>query len=158
MVYRIFLHGLESSNQGPKATYFRRRFPDMVTPHFTGPLEARMESLYRLTEDQSGMIIVGSSFGGLMGAIYAMESEERVRRLILLAPAINLPEFQPFRDRILGLPVWVFHGFRDEVIPLEAVRPVAEACFTDLDFREVDDDHVLHNTFETIEWERLLSP
>jgi len=34
-----------------------------------------------------------------MASIFAMENEQRMKRLILLAPAINLMEFSPYRER-----------------------------------------------------------
>lgn len=156
MALKIFLHGLESSNQGTKAVFFRERYPDMITPHFTGPLEQRMEKLHEILAHKSGIRIVGSSFGGLMGTIFAMQNEPVVERLILLAPAINFMEFLNCRESPLSIPVWVYHGTKDAVIPLQDVEPVANRCFANLSFHSVDDDHFLHNTFKTIDWDNLL--
>ncbi len=153
---RIFIHGLESNNQGTKAVYFRKNFPGMLTPNFPGSLEERMTKLRSLLSGESGIILVGSSFGGLMASIFAMENEPRVKRLILLAPAINLMEFTPYRDRTLQVPVHIYHGRQDEVISLEDVQSVANLVFPHLAFHAVDDDHYLHKTFEKIEWETLL--
>jgi pimeloyl-ACP methyl ester carboxylesterase len=152
----MFIHGLESSNQGTKSVFFRERYPDMVIPNFPGSLEERMEKLNGLLQGKGNLRLVGSSFGGLMAALFAMENESRVDRLILLAPAINLVAFTPCQDRSLSVPVWIFHGLRDEVIPIDAVRRTAEAAFTDLRFHEVDDDHSLHRTFPTMNWDSLL--
>ena len=153
---RIFIHGLESNNQGTKAVYFRKNFPGMLTPNFPGPLEERMTKLRSLLSGESGIILVGSSFGGLMASMFAMENEPRVKRLVLLAPAINLMEFTPYRDRTLQVPVHLYHGRQDEVISLEDVQRVANLVFPHLAFHEVDDDHYLHRTFGKIEWETLL--
>jgi len=79
-----------------------------------------------------------------------------MKRLILLAPAINLMEFSPYRERKLQLPVHLYHGRQDDVIPLEDVRRVARQVFSDLTFHAVDDDHYLHKTFEKIDWDALL--
>jgi surfactin synthase thioesterase subunit len=92
-----------------------------------------------------------------MASIFAMENEPRVKRLILLAPAINLMEFSPYRDKKIQIPVHIYHGRQDEVIPLEDVQIVARQVFSDLTFHAVEDDHYLHKTFEKIEWDRLLS-
>lgn len=153
----MFIHGLESSDQGTKAVYFRETYPDMITPHFTGPLPRRMEKLYSLLSDQTDIILVGSSFGGLMASMFAMESEARVKKLILLAPAINLMEFTPYRETKLALPVWLYHGRQDEVIPIQEVENAANQAFANLRFHAVDDDHYLHKTFRKIPWNRLLS-
>ena len=157
MPLRIFIHGLESNNQGTKAVYFRKNFPDMLTPNFPGSLDERMADLRALLSGESDIILVGSSFGGLMASIFVMENEPRVKRLVLLAPAVNLMEFSPYRNRKIQVPVHIYHGRQDEVIPLEDVEGVARQVFSDLTFHAVDDDHYLHKTFEKIEWDRLLS-
>ena len=157
MPLRIFIHGLESNNQGTKAVYFRKHFPDMLTPNFPGSLDERMADLRTLLSGKRDITLVGSSFGGLMASIFVMENEPRVKRLVLLAPAVNLMEFSPYRDRKIQVPVHVYHGRQDEVIPLEDVEGVARQVFSDLTFHAVDDDHYLHKTFEKIEWDRLLS-
>jgi pimeloyl-ACP methyl ester carboxylesterase len=154
---RIFIHGLESNNQGTKAVYLRKNFPDMLTPNFPGSLDERMATLRDLVAGERDLLMVGSSFGGLMASIFAMENEPRVRRLILLAPAINLMEFAPYRGRKILMPVHVYHGRQDEVIPIEEVQSVAREVFSDLTFHAVDDDHYLHKTFERIEWGPLLA-
>jgi pimeloyl-ACP methyl ester carboxylesterase len=157
MSLRLFIHGLESNNQGTKAVYFRKNFPGMLTPNFPGPLQERMAKLQAILSGQSDILLVGSSFGGLMASIFTMDHEARVRRLILLAPAINLMEFTPYRERKLSMPVTLYHGRQDEVISIEEVRKVARQVFSNLTFHAVDDDHYLHKTFETIEWGTLLS-
>jgi pimeloyl-ACP methyl ester carboxylesterase len=157
MLLRVFIHGLESNNQGTKAVYFRKNFPGMLTPNFPGSLEERMAKLRALLSEKSDILLVGSSFGGLMASIFAMQNEPRVKRLILLAPAINLVEFTPYRDRKVQIPVHLYHGRQDEVISLEGVQSVARQVFSDLAFHAVDDDHYLHKTFEKIEWDTLLT-
>jgi pimeloyl-ACP methyl ester carboxylesterase len=99
MESRIFIHGLESSGQGTKGFFFKNRFPEMLTPDFTGDLAERMIRLDRILEGRSGIKIVGSSFGGLMASLYAMKHESRVNRLILLAPALNLIGFLGIEKR-----------------------------------------------------------
>jgi len=155
--FRIFIHGLESSNQGTKSVFFREKYPDMAIPYFTGPLDERMRSLRSVLFQKTGIILVGSSFGGLMATIFAMENEERVERMILLAPGINLVEFVHYRSKTLSVPVWIYHGRSDEVIPLNDVERVARSVFHDLSFHVVEDDHYLHKTFKTLDWDRLLS-
>jgi len=154
---RIFIHGLESNNQGTKAIYFREKFPGMLTPNFTGPLDERMARLREILSGQNEILLVGSSFGGLMASIFAMENEPSVRRLILLAPAINLMEFTSYRQRKILMPVHIYHGRQDEVIPISDVEEVAKQVFSTLTFHAVDDDHYLHKIFKTIDWDSLLT-
>ncbi len=156
MTLRVFLHGLESSNRGTKSVFFRERYPDMLIPNFSGHLEERMTELNRLLHGKEDLRIVGSSFGGLMAALFAMDNEARVDRLILLAPAINLMPFTPHQGRSISVPVWLFHGRNDDVIPIGDVRRTAAATFTNLHFKEMDDDHSLHKTFKTLDWNLLL--
>jgi pimeloyl-ACP methyl ester carboxylesterase len=153
---KIFIHGLESSNQGTKAVYFKGHFPDMVIPHFTGELSERMDKLKGILQGKSGILIVGSSFGGLMASLFAMDDETRVDRLILLAPAINYIDSSGFRAKRISTPVRIYHGTKDDVIPLNAAEDAAEKYFSNLLFNRVDDDHFLHRTFETIDWAMLL--
>jgi pimeloyl-ACP methyl ester carboxylesterase len=157
MALRMFIHGLESNNQGTKAIYFREKFPGMLTPNFPGPLDERMARLREILSGQHEILLVGSSFGGLMASIFAMENERSVRRLILLAPAINLMEFSPYRQRKIVRPVHIYHGRQDEVISIEDVQFVASQVFPDLTFHAVDDDHSLHKIFKTIDWDSLLT-
>lgn len=157
MALRMFIHGLESNNQGTKAIYFREKFPGMLTPNFHGPLDERMARLREILSGQNEILLVGSSFGGLMASIFAMENEPSVRRLILLAPAINLMEFTSYRQRKIVTPVHITHGREDEVIPISDVEEVAKQVFSNLTFNTVDDDHSLHRTFKTIDWDSLLT-
>ena len=156
MSLRIFIHGLESGNQGIKAVFFREKYPDMLTPNFTGDLPERMEKLTKILSGESGIRMVGSSFGGLMASIFSMENESRVDRLILLAPAINLIWFTEYQTKEIEIPVHIYHGINDDVIPLKAVEKIAGKCFKNLTFHKVEDDHMLHNTFHTIDWDSLL--
>lgn len=153
----IFLHGLAGSSQGFKATLLRRLFPDILTPDFDGPLEARMDRLAAILADRSGWIIIGSSFGGLMGALFTCRHPAQVNRLILLAPALIWPDFADALPPPVSVPVIVYHGREDNLIPLDPVRSLAEQVFLNLTFHVVDDDHGLHKTVQTIDWSALFS-
>ncbi len=157
MSCRMFIHGLESSPQGTKAVFFRNRYPDMLTPHFTGPLRERMDRLNAMLAGKREITLVGSSFGGLMATLFALENEDRTKKLILLAPAINLVDLTAYSKGRLTLPVRIYHGRQDEVIALEEVERVAGNVFSDLRFHAVEDDHYLHKTFKAIPWDELLS-
>lgn len=153
---RIFIHGLESTSQGTKAVYFRKHFPGMMTDDYAGPLAARMDKLTAGLGQTSGIIMVGSSYGGLMAAIYACRHPERVKRLILLAPALSLPEFDPYRQSRLEMPVTLYHGRLDEIVPPDEVRHIAETICVQLTYHLVDDDHPLSHVFPGLPWEDLL--
>lgn len=152
----IFIHGLMGSSQGYKATLLRGKFPGILTPDFSGSLEERMQRLNEILAEEVGWTMVGSSFGGLMAAMYAYRHPQQVKKLVLLAPALVWPEFAANPPTAVDIPVTVYHGSRDEVIPLEEVRPLAEQVFRNLTFNVVDDDHGLHKTVNAIDWHSLL--
>jgi pimeloyl-ACP methyl ester carboxylesterase len=154
----IFIHGMESSSQGFKAKMLRERFPDMLIPDFRGSLEERMQSLDSILARNSGWTIIGSSLGGLMGAIFtcAPSNAGQVRKLILLAPALIWPDFAQNPPDPVYVPTVIYHGTRDDLIPLELLQPLAERVFTNLTFNSVDDDHRLGKTVQAIDWDELL--
>ena len=153
----IFIHGLDSSSRGRKAQFFRKHFPDMLVPDFTGDLQTRMEQLHGLLADHKELVMVGSSFGGLMAALFAMANGPRVKRMVLLAPALNFSEFVPYQGGTIDTPTWLYIGKEDTVTPLTEVEPLARAIFSRLHCHAVNDDHLLGNTFRNIDWVRLLA-
>lgn len=152
----IFIHGLEGSSQGVKARLLREAYPDIMIPDFRGSLDERMDKLYTLLGDTSGWVMVGSSFGGLMAAIFAGQKPQQVSKLVLLAPALIWPDFASSAPDPISVPVLLYHGRQDEIIPLDAVRRLAEQIFLDLDLRIVDDDHGLYKTAHAIDWAQVL--
>lgn len=155
---RIFIHGLDSSNQGTKARFFREKYPDMIIPNFDGPLQKRLEKLEKVLSGQSAITLIGSSFGGLLATIFAMDHPDRVNNLILLAPALPMLEALPDkREKIVSIPVWLYHGTEDTLLPPDTVIPIARRIFTDLHLHVVEDDHMLHQIFRDIPWEELLN-
>lgn len=162
----IFLHGLESSSQTYKASVIRNSFPELIVPDFTGPLEKRMEVLYPILGDKKDWTIIGSSYGGLMAAIFTCEHPNQVQKQVLLAPALMLPQFTPYLDASTSLsagrepvsvPTTIIHGTQDTVVPLEKVRGIARKTFTNLTYEIVDDDHRLHKATDTLDWKAILS-
>jgi pimeloyl-ACP methyl ester carboxylesterase len=153
----IFLHGLESSGKGYKASLLRSLFPAMLTPDFTGPINERMAQLAPMLGTMPGWTIIGSSFGGLMGALWSCTHPQQVRRLVLLAPALSRPEFADHLPAPVDVPGVVYHGRHDTVVPLEPVRALVERVFPCLTFQTVEDDHMLRATVQAIDWRALLS-
>ncbi len=155
---QIFIHGLDSSNQGTKARFFKEKYPDMIIPNFGGPLQERLEKLEKVLSGRSTINLIGSSFGGLMATIFAMDHPDRVKNLILLAPALPMLEALPEkREKIIPNPTWLYHGTEDTLLPLDTVIPVAQRIFPSLHLHVVEDDHMLHNTFRDIPWDELLT-
>lgn len=152
----LFLHGLESGPRGNKADFLRQHF-DVVCPaldttrarqlppnaspalwlaSMTRPIEQAHEALREKPD-----VIVGSSFGGailhtLLGTMWDGPS-------VLLASAAT---------KLLGMtnlvaaPVVLVHGVRDDIIPVEHSRNLAQSAGRRL--IEVDDDHRLHSILQ----------
>ncbi|MGQ4808505.1 hypothetical protein NKDENANG_01888 [Candidatus Entotheonellaceae bacterium PAL068K] len=153
---RVFIHGLEGSSQGTKARFLRQLFPSIITPDFRGTVETRLAQLETLLESKSNLILIGSSLGGLMAAMYTCRHADRVQQLILLAPALAHDTFVPFRDCRVEVPTRVYHGTEDDVVPLEPVQAVARQVFKHLEFEKVVDDHFLSKTLTVIPWSSLM--
>lgn len=101
-----------------------------------------------------------------MGAIFTCEHPDQVRKLVLLAPALILPQFAPFHDTSTSLstgrepvsvPTTIIHGIQDTIVPLEKVREIAQKVFTNLTYKIVDDDHSLHNTADRLNWKTVIA-
>lgn len=92
-----------------------------------------------------------------MATLFAVKAPSQLQKLILLAPALTLPEFSDHLPDPIAVPTIVVQGTKDELIPWEAAQSLAERVFSNLKFMLVDDDHRLHKTAETLDWESLLS-
>ncbi len=152
----VFIHGLESNAQGTKGQFFRQFFPQMIIENYIGDFDTRMSKLNGLLAGINDLILVGSSYGGLMATQYAIENEDRVKKMILLAPALNLPQLNLPGHSALQMPVIIYHGTGDDVVDPHIVQTIAPQYFSNLEHNFVDDDHSLHKTFPLIDWKRIL--
>ena len=152
----VFIHGLESTAQGTKGQFFRQFFPQMIIEDYTGDYATRMRKLDSLLSGKNYLILVGSSYGGLMATQYAIDNENKVKKIILLAPALNLPEFKPPMHAKLSLPVIIYHGTDDDIVDPYTVKTIALKYFSNLEHHLVNDDHPLHKTFPVLDWKNIL--
>ncbi len=152
----VFIHGLESTSQGTKGQFFRKNFPQMIVEDYFGDFNERMQKLAGLIDGKDNLILVGSSYGGLMAAQYALQNENRVQKMILLTPALMLPEFTPGAGQQLNIPVTIYHGTEDDVVDPYLVKSIAEKVFRQLEHHMVSDDHSLTKTFPSLNWGELL--
>jgi predicted esterase len=151
----VFIHGLESTAQGTKGQFFRQFFPQMIIEDYTGDFAARMRKLDGLLSGKNDLILVGSSYGGLMAAQYAIDNKNKVKKMILLAPALNLQEFKLPVHAKLHFPVIIYHGINDDIVNPYTVKTIALKSFSNLEHHLVDDDHPLHKTFPVLDWKNL---
>ncbi|THB77761.1 MAG: alpha/beta fold hydrolase [Desulfobulbaceae bacterium] len=152
----LFLHGLDSSGFGTKGRFFAEHFPGMDRPDFEGSLEQRLERLKTIVSDREELVMVGSSFGGLMATCHAISYPQQVKRLILLAPALNFDQWQP-PETLLSVECFLYIGEHDTVTPPNLVVPLSRKTFLDPNITIVDDDHLLHKSFYSLNWSELLS-
>jgi len=96
----VYLHGFASSPNSGKARFFRRKFEECGIPMAIPRLdESRFEELtisgqLRVVGQAVGdrpAILMGSSLGGYLAALYASRHPDQVERLVLLAPAFQFP-------------------------------------------------------------------
>lgn len=153
----VFIHGSGGDkSQTFKARLLRGLFPGMLTPDFDGPISTRMTQLRAILGKEAGWILIGSSLGGLMAALFAYKSPRQVHKLVLLAPAVSLIEFEKIPPAAIDIPTTIVQGTQDELIQLPEARELAEKVFTHLTYIVVEDDHRLHKTAEKLDWKTLL--
>jgi pimeloyl-ACP methyl ester carboxylesterase len=99
----VYLHGFASSPQSSKAQYFARRLgeagvrleiPRLDCGRFedltiTGQLEVVANAVGGAREPA---VLIGSSLGGYLAALYASRHPDQAGRLVLLAPAFRFAE------------------------------------------------------------------
>ena len=143
----MFFHGLESGPHGRKYQALKVEFPHIVSPDFRclETIEERVAHAIALTEGDTDLVIVGSSFGGLCAAILADRHPERVSSLVLCAPALHREEAQ---DLSVPAGTVIIHGTLDDVVPIEASR--AWAKHRKVYLAEVVDDHRLEESRDLV--------
>ena len=53
--------------------------------------------------------------------------------------------------------VILYHGSEDDIVDPEKVKDIASRYFAALEYHLVPDDHVLHETFPSLDWKKLLT-
>jgi len=153
----LFIHGSDSTGQTYKAQVLRKHFPKLHSPDFTGPLAVRLAQMEAIIKDQTGWTLIGSSLGGLMAALFTTRHADQVRKLVLLAPALNLSEFSRHLPKPVDVPTILIIGKNDDVIPILRVEQLARQIFPSLEYLSVDDDHRLHHTADNLDWKTILA-
>ena len=100
MMRVVYLHGFASSPSSSKAQYFRGKFAERgISIEIPQLDEGRFEALtisgqldvIERTVGQEPGVLMGSSLGGYLAALYASRHPTQVERLVLLAPAFQFP-------------------------------------------------------------------
>jgi pimeloyl-ACP methyl ester carboxylesterase len=115
----VYLHGFASSPQSGKAQFFGAKFRELGVP-FTAPQldGGNFETLtisgqlrvVDLAVGNQPAVLMGSSLGGYLAALYAARHPETIEKLILLAPAFHFPTRWRARYSSEELDRWRTHG------------------------------------------------
>ena len=150
----IWAHGLWGSPNGSKVTAIRESGIEVLSPDFNNmELDERVDILNELVSKEE-VVLAGSSYGGLACALVAQQQPKQVKGMLLLAPALHLPE-SPNDDpeKLIApnnFPISIIHSVTDEIVPISASKDYIERSGNNLRLIEVEDSHVLENSFSII--------
>ena len=150
----IWAHGLWGSPNGSKVTAIRESGIEVVSPDFNNmELEERIDILNKLVSKKK-VVLAGSSYGGLACALVAQQQPEQIKAMLLLAPALHLPEFpNDVPENLIApndLPITIIHSTTDEIVPISASQDYIDRSENKISLIEVEDSHVLENSIELI--------
>ncbi len=153
-----FLHGLDSSPAGTKARLIRKRYSHCRIPTLPPDIHERLRIV--ANDITTPHIVVGSSLGGLTALMFADRFPQRVRAMLLMAPAVGCTDptlFTPEQEKALqkicvpaGIPTVIVAGRQDELIPLGAIEALVQRSPAQKNIRliAVNDDHNLHASLD----------
>ncbi len=150
----IWAHGLWGSPNGSKVTAIRESGIEVNSPDFNNmELDERVDILNELVSKEE-VVLAGSSYGGLACALVAQQQPKQVKGMLLLAPALHLPE-SPNDDpeKLIApnnFPISIIHSVTDEIVPVSASKDYIKRSGNNLRLIEVEDSHVLENSFTII--------
>ena len=150
----IWAHGLWGSPNGSKVTAIRESGIEVNSPDFNNmELDERVDILNELVSKEE-VVLAGSSYGGLACALVAQQQPKQVKGMLLLAPALHLPE-SPNDDpeKLIApnnFPISIIHSVTDEIVPVSASKDYIKRSGNNLRLIEVEDSHVLENSFSII--------
>ena len=111
-----FIHGLEGSPTGAKASFLAEHFDSVAPPMDTSNLERAIETQAQAIRDRKPDVLVGSSFGGAI-AVALLDRGAYRGPTVLLAPAAA--KLGVRSELPLGVAVTIAHGVKDDVVPFD---------------------------------------
>lgn len=97
----LYLHGFASGPQSTKGRYFANQFaqigaqtamPDLNEGDFFGlTITRQLKLIDRVVQETRPKLLIGSSMGGYLAALYAAARPELAPALMLMAPAFGFP-------------------------------------------------------------------
>lgn len=141
----VFLHGLESGPGGRKARWLAARYDVAVPSLTTHDWRLACAQAATAVADARPALVIGSSFGAAI-LLHLLQGGAWRGPSLLLAQAggkLGLPDALP-----AGVPVWLVHGDRDEIIPFEDSERLAASSASARLIRVPGGDHRLNDTLE----------
>jgi predicted alpha/beta hydrolase family esterase len=153
----IWAHGLWGSPNGSKITAIRDSGIEVISHDFNDmELIDRVELLEK-TMEVGNVVLAGSSWGGLACALAAQRKSDKLKGLLLLAPALHYPEPPNNNPEDLvapkEIPVTIIHSIEDDIVPISASKDYIKRSGNNIKLIEVNDNHVLENSIELIIFE-----
>ncbi len=149
-----FAHGKESGPWGTKilalAETACKQGWQVVSPDFRSTMEAdaRVEILLGAVQETAHpVVLVGSSMGGYVATLASRQIQPA--GLFLMAPAFCLAGYAEQNPVPCAGRVWVIHGWRDAVVPVENAIGFSRRHAAEL--HVVDDDHLLLGKLELLQ-------
>ena len=150
----VWAHGLWGSPNGSKVTAIRESGIEVISPDFNEMELVDRVELLKETIEIGNVVLAGSSWGGLACALTAMQIPEKLKGLLLLAPALHYPESPNDEPEKLiapdSVPVTIIHSTTDDIVPISASKNYIERSGNNVQLIEVEDNHVLENSIELI--------
>ena len=150
----VWAHGLWGSPNGSKVTAIRESGIEVISPDFNEMELIDRVELLKETIEIGNVVLAGSSWGGLACALTALQKPEKLKGLLLLAPALHYPESPNDEPEKLiapdSVPVTIIHSTTDDIVPISASKNYIERSGNNVQLIEVEDNHVLEDSIELI--------
>ena len=150
----VWAHGLWGSPNGSKITAIRESGIEAISPDFNEMELIDRVELIKNEMEIGNVVLAGSSWGGLACALAAKQKPEKLKGLLLLAPALAFPEPPNDNPEELvapnNIPVTIIHSVTDDIVPISSSKEYLNRSGKNVKLIEVEDNHVLENSIELI--------
>ncbi len=147
-----FVHGKESGPWGTKIRHLadiaRHMGFDVESLDYSSTFDpaVRVKMLIDSCKKRPANYLIGSSMGGWVAM--TASAAIPVKGLFLLAPAIDIPGYPPYRLGCNGNAIEIVHGWKDSLIPFENVIRFSHEHKCTLHL--LDDEHRLKNRLDQV--------
>jgi esterase/lipase len=148
----IFSHGKESGPWGSKikllADIAKQQGFAVDSIDYSGIAEPdlRVEKLLSLIENETDLILVGSSMGGYVSLVAS--ASQSVKAVFLLAPALYIANYNIQEYSFSSVLTEVVHGWSDDIIPVDnSIRFCQQQSHS---LHLIPGDHRLNSSIDTV--------